>query len=720
MKRYLPGVWIAALLCGAVWAAVPEAGPQEAQLIAVLQSGASPQDKANACRELARVGTKQAVPALAALLADEQLSHLARYGLEPIADPAVDSVLRAALGNLKGRPLVGVIGSIGVRRDAAATAALAELLTAADADVAQAAARALGSIGTPAAAGALQSALGKGADAQERAVGEGLLRCAAVLPPAEALKIYDRLRHPPEPLQIRAAALRGAILARPQDGVALLAAELHDDESALAGAAVRAALEMPGEAVTLALASEAGKLAGERQQLLIQTLGARGDAAAVPALLTLAQSGTTGGRVAAMRALTQIGNASVVPAFAQMALESDAEVASAARAGLGSLSGSAVDAALTGMLAAADPKTQLVALDLISQRRLTSALPALLRLAESTDPALAAASLKALGELAGPAEVPALLKILLTTPATAAAENALTLVCTRPTAAAGGQLVIQKAVYGDLPDGPSADVTKKVAELVGAGTRTVEASNEEFGDPAGGAVKELRVDYTANGTPGTQTVKEGESMTFTVNAPPPACASVLVAAVAQAQPQPKMALLRILRAAGGPEALAATRAATKDTNLEVRETAWRNLCEWRTAEVLPDLEELMGNPPSAKFKILALRGELRLIPLQTGTPAQKFVALQPVLARVERPEEKRLALAALGEIPTAEALDLVLKELPNAALKEEACQAAVAIGEQLVSTAPAVVGAALRQVVKTTENTRVAKRARAVLKTIKS
>src|SRR5262249_44880600 len=109
-------------------AARPPAQSREAGLIAVLQSGASQKDKADACLELARVGTKEAVRPLAALLGDEKLAHMARYALEPIPDPAVDEALRAALGRLEGRPLVGVIGSIGVRRDAKAVNPLAGLL----------------------------------------------------------------------------------------------------------------------------------------------------------------------------------------------------------------------------------------------------------------------------------------------------------------------------------------------------------------------------------------------------------------------------------------------------------------------------------------------------------------------------------------------------------------------------------------------------------------
>ena len=117
------------------------------KLISVIKSDAPHKEKADACRRLAIVGTKDAVAPLAELLADEKLSHMARYALEPIPDLAVDKALRDALGKLKGGPLVGVIGSIGVRGDAAAVAALKEKLLDSDSQVSQAAAKALGSIG---------------------------------------------------------------------------------------------------------------------------------------------------------------------------------------------------------------------------------------------------------------------------------------------------------------------------------------------------------------------------------------------------------------------------------------------------------------------------------------------------------------------------------------------------------------------------------------------
>ena len=123
---------------------------EPAKLIAILKEpGASVYAKGKACQRLAVVGGKTAVPALAALLTDPRLAHYARFGLEPIPDPSVDDALRGALGKVKGRLLVGVINTIGQRKDRKALEALGKLLHDADSDVAQAAAAALARIRPP-------------------------------------------------------------------------------------------------------------------------------------------------------------------------------------------------------------------------------------------------------------------------------------------------------------------------------------------------------------------------------------------------------------------------------------------------------------------------------------------------------------------------------------------------------------------------------------------
>ena len=119
-------------------------------LVAILEDPASSEFmKAKACQRLAVVGDEAAVPAVAPLLGDPRLSHYARTALEPLSGPAADDALRDALGSLEGDLLVGVINSIGWRRDPQALTKLAKLRHGEDANVAAAATWAISRIRRP-------------------------------------------------------------------------------------------------------------------------------------------------------------------------------------------------------------------------------------------------------------------------------------------------------------------------------------------------------------------------------------------------------------------------------------------------------------------------------------------------------------------------------------------------------------------------------------------
>ena len=105
--------------------------------------------KAKSCQRLAVVGDDSAVPALAALLIDERLSHYARFALEPMPGAAADDALRGALGKVKGNLLVGVISSVALRRDKKSLDALAKLVHDADQEVARAATEGLARLRPP-------------------------------------------------------------------------------------------------------------------------------------------------------------------------------------------------------------------------------------------------------------------------------------------------------------------------------------------------------------------------------------------------------------------------------------------------------------------------------------------------------------------------------------------------------------------------------------------
>lgn len=410
------------------------------KLIAVIKSDAPQKEKVDACRQLSVIGTKDAIEPLAALLADEKLSDMARYALEPIPKSDVDDALRNALGKLKGRALAGVITSLGVRRDTKAVEALSKLLQDQDPIVVQAAARALGSIGNSSAAKSLQGALKNVSAANQLALCEGLLRCAESLIIKEhrgqAIEIYDQLRglkgaaH-----QVRAGALRGAILTRGKDGLSLLRQNLKSNDYILFSAAVQASYELPKDkAVTDVLTDGLSKLPADNQILVILALGKRGDAAALPTLFALAKSGEKTVRIAAIKALPAIGHSSTVPVFLELLADGDRQISKTAQESLAALPGKETDAAVTAMLNSNKTDQRLAALELIGRRRMTTSVPVLLKAAGDTDARVRPAAIKKVGELGGPAELPALLDLLMNLKESQdinAAEQALIDVCSK-------------------------------------------------------------------------------------------------------------------------------------------------------------------------------------------------------------------------------------------------------------------------------------------------
>jgi len=399
--------------------AVAAADENETRLIGVLTSKAPPQEKAITCKKLAIFGSKAAVPALAPLLADKDLASWARIALEAIPGPEADEALRKAAGRLKGNLLIGTINSMGVRRDAKAVDLLVGRLKDADAEVASAAAEALGRIGGEEATDALAKFLPAASSTVQSSVAYGCILCAERLhaegKSAAAVKLYDAVRKEDLPKQRHIEAVRGAILARGSAGLPLLVAQLQSADKAMFGIGLRTARELPGGDVTDALVGELGKLKPDRRAFLILALADRGDPKALPAVLAAVKSGPTNVRLMAMGALEGFGSASCMPVLLAAALDSDADVARKAKSTMARLPRGEVDADIAARLPKAPPKTRAVLIYLAGLRRIEAALPALVQCASDTDAGCRAAAVAAIGTLGEKKHVAGLVKILLKT-----------------------------------------------------------------------------------------------------------------------------------------------------------------------------------------------------------------------------------------------------------------------------------------------------------------
>ena len=229
--------------------------------IAILRSDAPEAEKALACKQLSVYGSSEAVPELAKLLA-QRTARLVGADCAGSDSRRQRPTKRCARrpSRCKGRLLVGTINSIGVRRDAGAVELLTGRLEDKDADVASAAAVALGRIGNAAAAKSLRESLAGAPVAVRSAVAEGCVLCAerflAEGNAAEAAKIYDEVRKAEVPRQRMLEATRGAILARGKEGIPLLVEQLRSTDKGLFQIALSTAREFPGREVDKALAAE--------------------------------------------------------------------------------------------------------------------------------------------------------------------------------------------------------------------------------------------------------------------------------------------------------------------------------------------------------------------------------------------------------------------------------------------------------------------------------
>jgi HEAT repeat protein len=596
----------------------------QASLIAILQSSsASPHDKDAACAELKRIGTTQSISALASLLTDAELSHSARYVLEAMSAPEVGRALLGALDKTSGALRVGIINSLGVRRDRAAIPALTEL--AADPEAASAVANTLGHIGGDDAVKAIESAPWPKSDSVHRAVADSFLRCAQEFLTSKeapkALPLFQRIYEKESLTRYRIAAYRGMILSSTAGDSALKL--LTDAIAGKPGPAQIAALQLvhdgqlPNAADTLAKLLP--NLEPAVQVSLIGGLGQYGAYAAAPAIVAQAKAQNADVRLAALKALGSLAHLSAIPVLAEAAASGTPDEQNAARRSLVELRHAKTTETLLAQLQSAQPSVQAEIARALGERGNPSAVSKLLELAQTGSDSVRKAALSALALLAGQENLSALVGLVeATTSETARVQAVETLnsACQR----------IQSK-YGCIKTGP---ITKALASASGPN---------------------------------------------------------------------RIALLPICSGIIDPDIRSALRAALKDTDLTVHATALRAICNTKDAELLPELVQVVREPGEENFRTLAVAACVRLTTQEDAVKlnlAQRLDILKQILATTLRPEQKRLVLAGLAELPLAASLKLVQPLLDDPTVKTEAAQAAIKIAPALPISQSTIAAAALK------------------------
>ncbi len=178
----------------------------------------------------------------------------------------------------------------------------------------------------------------------------------------------------------------------------------------------------------------------------------------------------------------------------------------------------------------------------------------------------------------------------------------------------------------------------------------------------------------------------------------------------------RVSLLRIAAALGGANALAAVRAAMKDPAPEVQDAAFRALPNWAEASVARDLLDIAKSDAPLARRVLALRGAVDVAAKTGGlAPAEMQKLFETAMAAAPRPEDKKMVLGAMANVPNLGVLDLALKYITEPALKAEAEITAVRVARAISGSYQAKAKEVLKNLIELSDSEQVKKEANETL-----
>jgi len=168
----------------------------------------------------------------------------------------------------------------------------------------------------------------------------------------------------------------------------------------------------------------------------------------------------------------------------------------------------------------------------------------------------------------------------------------------------------------------------------------------------------------------------------------------------------RCSLLGVLGKIGDNTALPVLIAAMKDENSEVQTAAIRALSEWPSPEPVNDLLKVAEGSENKVHRILALRGFVRLLGLESKRTAKELLGMyQKAMSLAPDVGEKRRVLSGLGNVKTLAALQMAANYLDDKSLSREASSAAVKIASAICDDFPKEAKDALKKIITQTKET---------------
>jgi HEAT repeat protein len=392
----------------------------EEDCLRVLQSDSSRAEKDAACVRLKHVGTARAVPALAALLTDEDLAHSARHALQSMEVPEAGAVLLEALSRTEGLLQLGIVHSLGLRGERMAAEPLGRILAGSDPVPASAAALSLGRIGGEEATGALLATLPHAREPVLTALRDALLAQANAMIGAgdldQALGIAAKLEERPLPNHLRVATQLLALRCAGQGALSLVVSALEGEDPVKQAAALELARELSAPQINPVLTGLLPGLSFPLQTAVLEALRERGEPILTADLLPFAGSPDPAVRVATIRLLGELGDEGAVAALVEVAAGFEGIEKRAARQSLLDIRRGNITKVLLKGFTSGTPEAQSEIARALIGRTESAAVPDLLKLAGHGPDNLRRLCWQVLTHLAGPEQLTEVVGLVLEAP----------------------------------------------------------------------------------------------------------------------------------------------------------------------------------------------------------------------------------------------------------------------------------------------------------------
>jgi len=181
----------------------------------------------------------------------------------------------------------------------------------------------------------------------------------------------------------------------------------------------------------------------------------------------------------------------------------------------------------------------------------------------------------------------------------------------------------------------------------------------------------------------------------------------------------RCSLLSVLGRIGDNSGLAVLRKALSSKELDEQSAAIRAMSMWPTSEPTVDLLAVAKESKNQLHRVLALRGFVRLLGLESERAASDTIAMyKQAMALAPNATEKRRALSGLSSVASVDALAMAAEHLSDKELFGESEAAVVRIAELIYKEHPQESESALKKVMSSTKSDSVREQAEAVLNLI--